>query len=195
MGPGSFDDLRCNVFLRGKLDFNVERGDGGCRACRVGTRRNCTGLCSAVDFRTLARGIGFVQISSTTTGGPEGPRLEERLVLLNSNPSHGGHPIEPTDFDTVYLRSAGRSMCARRIEHLQHGVVGIVRREVAVDPLDHAQRAVAGDLRHEHRAHAGAQGVGDEAVAEQMGVHPLLDAGTIGGPRTSWRTPLGVSGS
>ena len=64
-------------------------------------------------------------------------------------------------------------------KHVDHGVVGIIGREVAVNTLDHPKRTVAGDLRHQHRAHAGSQSISDEAVTKQVCIDALLDLCTV----------------
>jgi hypothetical protein len=63
-----------------------------------------------------------------------------------------------------------------------HRLVAVACVGVAVDPLDHPHRAGAGDLGEEEGVDAGAEGVGDEAVPEQVGVYPLgVEAGALGG--------------
>src|SRR5712691_8223682 len=59
------------------------------------------------------------------------------------------------------------------------GVICVSRREVAVDLLDHPQRAVAQDLRQLDRVHTARQRPGCERVAQEVRIHALLDAGLL----------------
>lgn len=69
-----------------------------------------------------------------------------------------------------------------RCEGPHQGLVTVSGVEVTVDLLDHPQRAVPSDLGEQERVHPGPQGIGDEAVTQEVRVDPLrVEASPLGG--------------